>query len=292
MKSETTNTSERRRFTASAVASRSYSAVPPPPLSGGRGRRMRSLQQLQHVQPAWRRGAARCRPVAVQQRADAVAVARHHARQRGDEAGRHGQLGDVAGAEVDAAREVEQEPGGQVAVLEELAHVGLLQPRGDVPVDVAHVVVVLVLAQVGQVDAGAAHQRAVVALQQAVEPAEHRPLQPRSSASAPPPRPKAGGAEGRGAPPASRVASGGLGILRVGQRLVGHRDLLQHALHEVVGAQALGQRLVGQHEAVAQHVGHEVDHVLRQRVARARAAWPARARPRSGRWWRAGWRRR
>ena len=54
---------------------------------------------------------------------------------------------------------------------------GLEQPRGDVPVDVAHVVAVLVHAQVGQVEPGAAPQRAVVALQQAVEPADHRPLQ-------------------------------------------------------------------------------------------------------------------
>jgi hypothetical protein len=86
-----------------------------------------------------------------------------------------------ARAEVDAAGEVEQEPGAEVAVLGELAHVGLLQPRGDVPVDVAHVVVQLVLAQVGQVDAGAAQQRAVVALQQAVQAAQHRPLELRSS---------------------------------------------------------------------------------------------------------------
>ena len=35
----------------------------------------------------------------------------------------------------------------------------------------------LVLAQVGQVQPGAAPKRAVVALQQAVQPAQHRPLQ-------------------------------------------------------------------------------------------------------------------
>jgi hypothetical protein len=42
---------------------------------------------------------------------------------------------------------------------------------------VAHIVVVLVLAQVGEVEAEAAEQRAVVTLQQAVEPADHRPLE-------------------------------------------------------------------------------------------------------------------
>ena len=49
------------------------------------------------------------------------------------------------------------------------AHVGAVHARGHVPVDVAQVVARLVLAQVGEVDAGAAEQRAVVALQPAVE---------------------------------------------------------------------------------------------------------------------------
>ena len=53
-----------------------------------------------------------------------------------------------------------------------------LQPRGHVPVDIAHVVVQLVFAQVGEIEAEAAEQRAVIALQQAVEPAQHGPLEP------------------------------------------------------------------------------------------------------------------
>ena len=84
----------------------------------------------------------------------------------------------VSRAEIDRRAQVEQEPGGDLAVLVVVAHVGRLQARGDVPVDVAHVVVVLVFAQVGEVEAEAAEQRAVVALQQAVEPADHRPLEP------------------------------------------------------------------------------------------------------------------
>ena len=60
-----------------------------------------------------------------------------------------------------------------------------LQARGDVPVDVADVVVVLVFAQVRQVEPGAAHQRAVVALQQAVEPADDRPFEPAQRALGP-----------------------------------------------------------------------------------------------------------
>jgi hypothetical protein len=95
-----------------------------------------------------------------------------------DEARGDRHLGDVGTAEVDAAREVEQEPGGEIAVLDVLAHVGLLQPCGDVPVDVAHIVVELVFAQVGEVDAGTAEERAVVALQQPVEATDDGPLEP------------------------------------------------------------------------------------------------------------------
>ena len=59
-----------------------------------------------------------------------------------------------------------------------LAHVRHPEPRGHVPVDVAHVVVRLVLAQVGQVVARSEQEAPVVAVQGAVEPAQHAPLQP------------------------------------------------------------------------------------------------------------------
>ena len=52
-----------------------------------------------------------------------------------------------------------------------------LQPRGDVPVNVAHIVGRAVFTQVGQVQPGAAQQRAVVALAQPVELADDGPLQ-------------------------------------------------------------------------------------------------------------------
>jgi hypothetical protein len=89
---------------------------------------------------------------------------------------RHVALALLAGAEVDRRAQVQQEPRRHLAVFGEHAHVRRLQPRRDVPVDVAHVVVVLVLAQVGQVQPAAAHQGAVVALQQAVQPADARSI--------------------------------------------------------------------------------------------------------------------
>ena len=55
---------------------------------------------------------------------------------------------------------------------------GVVGARGDVPVDVADVVAGLVLAQVGEVDPGALEQAPVVALEQAVEPADDLPVEP------------------------------------------------------------------------------------------------------------------
>jgi hypothetical protein len=128
------------------------------------------------MRSTWRRPAARgdhgVDVLAVEQRAHLVAVAREDARQHRDEIRRHRCACAPARAEIDRRAEVEQEPRRDLAVLVVLAHVGRLQARGDVPVDVAHVVAILVLAQVGEIQAEAAEQRAVVALQQAVETAQ------------------------------------------------------------------------------------------------------------------------
>ncbi len=115
---------------------------------------------------------------AVEHRADAIAVAREQAREHGDELDRERLLANFLGAEIDRGAQVEQEPRGDLALLVVLAHVRRLQPRGDVPVDVADVVVILVFTQVRQVEPGAAEQRPVVAVEQSVEPADDRPLEP------------------------------------------------------------------------------------------------------------------
>ena len=80
-------------------------------------------------------------------------------------------------AEVHRRAQVQQEPGRDLAVLDVLAHVRRVHARGDVPVDVADVVPGLVLAQVGEVHAVAVEQAAVVALQQAVQPADDLPVE-------------------------------------------------------------------------------------------------------------------
>ena len=54
--------------------------------------------------------------VAIQHRTHAVAVARDHSRQRGHKTGRDSQLGDIGRTKIHAARKIEQEPRGEVAV--------------------------------------------------------------------------------------------------------------------------------------------------------------------------------
>ena len=83
----------------------------------------------------------------------------------------------LGGPEVDRRAQVEQEPGGDLAVLVVLADVRRVHARRDVPVDVADVVAGLVLAQVREVHAVAAEQAPVVALEQAVQPADDLPVE-------------------------------------------------------------------------------------------------------------------
>ena len=132
---------------------------------------------MQYLPPSAARRDHRVHVIAVEQRADAVAVRRQDSREHRDELGRDGALLDRLRAERDRRREIEQEPRGDLALLVVLADVRRLQPRRDVPVDMANVVVVDVLAQIGQIEPVAAKQRPVVAVEDAVETTDHRPLE-------------------------------------------------------------------------------------------------------------------
>ena len=195
------------------------------------------------------------------------------------ELGGHVALALLTRAEIDRGAQVQQEPGGHLAVFGEHAHVRRLHARRDVPVDVAHVVVVLVFAQVRQVQAGAAHQRAVVALQQAVQAADHRPFQAAQHmlGAVAPSRARrrgvAGGRAGAGFYAASFSCSSGLG---------GDGILAMILLHQRVGGQAFGQRFVRQHQRGAAARRAPGRSCLRAAHSCGRAAWPARARLRSG----------
>ncbi|MNS88401.1 hypothetical protein D3C72_1223720 [compost metagenome] len=147
----------------------------------GRRRGVHAVEHVQQLAPArTRRDHHRSLAggAAIEHGADAVAVARQQQRHHRGEVGEQVALAHRARAELDRAAQVQHEPRGDVAVFLELAHVRGLQPRGHVPVDMAHVVAGAVFAQVGQVEPEAAEQRAVVALQQPVEAAHHGPFEP------------------------------------------------------------------------------------------------------------------
>ena len=177
MKSEMTKTSERPLIAAGPPSSSGVRSVKG--ACGRRGLRQQVVDEPQDLDAAAAGGDRPLDPAPVEHRADAVAVARQQPRERRHEVDQHAPLQalGIRGAEVDRRAQVEQEPRRDLAVLEVLADVRRVHPRRDVPVDVAHVVAVLVFAQVGEVDAVAAEQAPVIALQEAVEPADDLPVE-------------------------------------------------------------------------------------------------------------------
>jgi hypothetical protein len=113
---------------------------------------------------------------AIEHRADPVAVAGEQPCQHCDKFSTGVTLAPGTRTKIDRGAQVQHKPGGHFPVFGEHAHMGRVLPRSDVPVDVAHIVMELVFAQVGQVHAGAPQQGAVVALEHAVQPLEHGPL--------------------------------------------------------------------------------------------------------------------
>ena len=130
---------------------------------------------MQHMTAAAARGNHGIDAVAVKHRTDTVAVAREQPRHYRDELGRNRQLLHLC-AEVDRRAQVEQKPADHFAIFVVLAHVRRLHPRGNVPIDIADVVVVLIFAQIREINAEPAKKRSIVALQQSVEATDHRPL--------------------------------------------------------------------------------------------------------------------
>ena len=118
-------------------------------------------------------------PAAVEHRTDPVAPAGEQPGQRRHEVDEHGPLEAIRldRAEVHRGAQIEQEPRRDLAVLVILADVGRVHPRRDVPVDVADVIAGLVLAQGGEVHTVAVEQAAVVALEQAIQPADDLPVE-------------------------------------------------------------------------------------------------------------------
>ena len=86
-------------------------------------------------------------------------------------------LGALGGAELEAGRQVDEQPGLELAVGDRLPDVRCAESGGDVPVDAADVVAGLVEAGLARLAAVAGHEAAVVAVQQPVEAAGDRQLE-------------------------------------------------------------------------------------------------------------------
>ena len=196
------------------------------------------------------------------------------------EFGKHVLLSAVRAADHHGRRSVEDQPGGQLAVLVELAYLRFIEPGGDVPVDVPGVVAFDVRPQPGEVKTSTSSRGAIPALDAPVEPAYDPPLQPVQQAVRP------------------LIMFGGQGVVPLLiqrswlQHHVRHGHGAQHADEDAVGVEVVGQRFVRQHDPVAQYVeGHFVDvvgeHVVPAAQERERPAAQDEARS-----WPAGWRRR
>ncbi len=110
---------------------------------------------------------------------DAIPVACEQPCQRRDEINEHCPL-DVLRlhcAKVHGGTEIEQKPSGDLAILGVLADIGRVHSRGDIPIDVADIISRLIFAQIGKVDPIAVKEAAIVALQQAIQPADDMPVE-------------------------------------------------------------------------------------------------------------------
>ncbi len=162
-------------------------------------------------------------------------------------------------------REVEQDPGRERPLGHVLAHVRHAGAGAGGGVEPAHVVAHLVGPHLGELGAPAAARR------------------PGGRPAARPPR--GGRARGRAPRPARRASRPGPGARRARRARVTRppprgcrarrppgrrrRRAASTRLEHVVGRDAVAERVVGEHEPVAQHVGGEVGDVLGERVAAA-----------------------
>ena len=146
---------------------------------------------------------------------------------------------------------------------------------GHVPVDAADVVARLVDAGLAGFGAVAGHEPAVVAVQQTVEPAGDGQLEAPQHLCRPADverfRRHAGGTLGvdAGAPVATAGTGAGVGAGAIDGAMRGAGTVPRMRASRWSLGEVAGERFVREHEAVAQHVGGDVEHVLGQGVGAA-----------------------
>jgi hypothetical protein len=142
---------------------------------------------------------------------EAHPVAVHRAQQH-DEAGEFEQrlaFGLRAGTEVKRRRILEHQQERDLAFLDELFAVRFAEPRGDVPVDVPHIVAELILHHLIELHAASAKRRAVLAAEDVLHRMPHPPFEL-------PQEREWGGGRRRGGGRRQRGKSGSLGSIPSG----------------------------------------------------------------------------
>ena len=166
-KSDTTTTSERWRASAFVRATASPSDVGPSCSSSGSSPK-RGQQPDEPDAALPRRQHARVR-VSEGHDAEPVSAPRRQVADREGDPFRDVGLAAVGGPELHRDRRVDHEPADEDALRERDAHVRLVRPRGDVPVDAAHIVARHVRADERELGAFAVERRAVVAGEQSFD---------------------------------------------------------------------------------------------------------------------------
>ncbi len=126
--------------------------------------------------PARARRNNRIDSVAIEQRADTVAVASQEPHQHGDKLSRDRAFFDLW-AEFHRRAQVEQKPRGNFPILVVNSDIRRLQARRYIPVDVTNIVMILIFAEIGEIQSEAAKQSSIIAVEQSVEAANDGPLQ-------------------------------------------------------------------------------------------------------------------
>ena len=152
-----------------------------------------------------------------------------------------------------------------------LAHVRDAGAGGGGGVELAHVVAGLVGAQLRELGARADAGRAVLARDDAAGAAHEGEVERLDERGRDRARALAAGRrrQGERSGASRRRRAHAASALPVDRAPVGLGHGLEHLLEQVVGARALAEALVAQHEPVAEHLGREVADVAREHVAAA-----------------------
>src|SRR4029453_13037507 len=241
------------------------------------------MQNVEHVAASAARWNHRIDAVTVEQCPDAIAVTGQEARQQGDEFVRHRPLLHM-GAEIHGRAQIQQKPRRNLAVFVVYSNIGRLQTRSDVPIDVTDIVVILVLAQIRQIQPETAKQRLVIAMKQPIQATNHGPLQSPQYVFSPLPLAYGVWLMAHGYWFHLYAISYMRSCLRAGcdfdmglQRLIGSRYMLHDPMDQLIWYHRLGESLVRQHEPVAKYIGYQIRQVLGQDVG---ASAQERQRPR------------